>query len=217
MCEKMRTFAAMKKPESPLWRHPVVWLRRFRHRCGYGVHSPFAFDFLTNVVYERGVYYAYSDLDGRFPVRLFRRHVLKCRRFLFRLANYVHPGAIRLYGCWPEAEVAFLSAGCVSARVCPHMSPCRAGGRRPGAEAGEVVLDVVGADVPVACWKDIAGSIAEGRSVCVLAGIHASAEARRQWEAVRSLPEAVVTFDLYDYGLVFYDRSKQRQHYIVKF
>ena len=33
MCEKMRTFAAMKKPESPLWRHPVVWLRRFRRQA----------------------------------------------------------------------------------------------------------------------------------------------------------------------------------------
>ena len=62
MCEKMRTFAAMKKPESPLWRHPVVWLRRFRHRCGYGVHSPFAFQLIRGVVYERGEFYAYRPL-----------------------------------------------------------------------------------------------------------------------------------------------------------
>ena len=36
-------------------------------------------------------------------------------------------------------------------------------------------------------------------------------------ERRETLPEAVVTFDLYDYGLVFYDRSKQRQDYIVNF
>ena len=45
-----------------------IWLKRFRHRRGYGVHSPFAFDFLTYVVYERGEYYAYRELKKRYPV-----------------------------------------------------------------------------------------------------------------------------------------------------
>ena len=45
----------------------------------------------------------------------------------------------------------------------------------------------------------------------------ASKAALRAWNDVKRLPEAVVTFDLYDYGLVFYDRSKQRQDYIVNF
>ena len=44
--------------------NPLVWLMRFRHRCGYGVHSPFAFNFLTGVVYERTPYYAYARLDS---------------------------------------------------------------------------------------------------------------------------------------------------------
>lgn len=48
-------------------------------------------------------------------------------------------------------------------------------------------------------------------------GIRASKAALRAWNDVKRLPEAVVTFDLYDYGLVFYDRSKQRQDYIVNF
>ena len=24
-------------------KRPFIWLSRFRHRCGYGVHSPFCF------------------------------------------------------------------------------------------------------------------------------------------------------------------------------
>ena len=27
-----------------------VWLKRFRHRKGYGVHSPFAYDFITRII-----------------------------------------------------------------------------------------------------------------------------------------------------------------------
>ena len=44
--------------------NPWIWLKRFRHRRGYGVHSPFAFAFLTDVVYERNAYYAYHELDA---------------------------------------------------------------------------------------------------------------------------------------------------------
>lgn len=47
-----------------LLKRPFIWLARFRHRCGYGVHSPFAFDLITNVIYERTPYYAYSSLEA---------------------------------------------------------------------------------------------------------------------------------------------------------
>ena len=53
--------------------------------------------------------------------------------------------------------------------------------------------------------------------MCHLFGIRASKAGLQAWNDVKRLPEAVVTFDLYDYGLVFYDRSKQRQDYIVNF
>ena len=94
-----------------------IWLKRFRHRRGYGVHSPFAFDFLTYVVYERGEYYAYRELKKRYPVVCLcgGLHRLKCRKFLFRLSNYVHPSLIRIYGHVKEAETAYLAAGCRSA------------------------------------------------------------------------------------------------------
>ena len=107
-----------------------VRLKRFRHRRGYGVHSPFAFNFLTYVVYERGEYYAYRDLAARHPVPFFRcgGHLAKCRKFLFRLANYVHPAVIRLVGGVGTAEADYLSAGCRSAAV---VRTWRGRGRRP--------------------------------------------------------------------------------------
>ena len=67
-----------------------------RIRCAFS----FAFDFLTYVVYERGEYYAYRELKKRYPVVCLcgGLHRLKCRKFLFRLSNYVHPSLIRIYG-----------------------------------------------------------------------------------------------------------------------
>ena len=70
--------------------NPLVWLRRIRHRCGYGVHSPFAFRFLTDVVYERTPYYAYSTLDEALPLA----HSMRRRKglhLIFRVANWLQP------------------------------------------------------------------------------------------------------------------------------
>ena len=37
-----------------------VWLKRFRHRKGYGVHSPFAYNFITRIIYGK-----LSKAEGR--------------------------------------------------------------------------------------------------------------------------------------------------------
>ena len=39
------------------------WCSRFRHRRGYGVHSPSDFFLITSVVYEKYHYYAYRKGD----------------------------------------------------------------------------------------------------------------------------------------------------------
>ena len=41
-------------------KRPFIWIYRFRHRCGYGVHSPFAFNLITHVIYENTPYYKYT-------------------------------------------------------------------------------------------------------------------------------------------------------------
>ena len=46
-----------------LFQSPIVWLSRIRKRKGYGVHSPFAFDLVTNVLYNKEKYYAYEEMD----------------------------------------------------------------------------------------------------------------------------------------------------------
>ncbi len=189
-----------------------IWLKRFRFRRGYGVHSPFAFDFLTYVVYEKGEYYAYRALKELYKPSFFAadgRHLLKCRKFLFRLSNYVHPGTIRLHGVVGKEVADYLSAGCASAVLCrgqETVCPVR---------DGELVY--VSEDVPCHEWKALVSQPQSERSVSILCGIHASGESGACWEKLKALPSVIVSFDLYDYGLLFYDTSKQRQHYMVNF
>ena len=71
-------------------RRCLRWMRRFRHRRGYNIHSPFAFNLVTGVIYERGAYYAYDDLRNlrkTVPSKLRERD----DRLLLRLINASAP------------------------------------------------------------------------------------------------------------------------------
>lgn len=39
------------------------WIARRRHALGFGVHSPFAFSVVRNIVQERYAYYGYRDIE----------------------------------------------------------------------------------------------------------------------------------------------------------
>ncbi|MDO4704041.1 hypothetical protein [Tannerella sp.] len=73
-------------------------------RKGYGVHSPFVFDLITNVLEERYGYYAYTELKA---ARLMLQDAAKMKdmrisqrecEWLFRLANRFKPSRIIMVG-----------------------------------------------------------------------------------------------------------------------
>ena len=107
-------------------KHIWIWLRRFRYRCGYGVHSPFAFDFITNVIYEKAAYYAYTELErlgaGQTgPVQQEGRHSRTVNRLLFRLVNRVQPQTI-IDGGKPGRTSSYLQAAKKTAEYIPLFS-----------------------------------------------------------------------------------------------
>ncbi len=77
------------------------WIR-FRH--GHGVHSPFAFSFINDVVEEKNSYYAYKriiDYIDRVRNRFLHTSEapLKYLRLLFRISNYLRPQNVIQIGC----------------------------------------------------------------------------------------------------------------------
>lgn len=170
--------------------NPLVWLARFRHRKGYGVHSPYAFRFITDVIYERHPYYAYRELDKLLPFPMhFRQR--KGLHLLLRLANHLQPKTIVL----PEAaewERRYLQNGCKKADI------------RDCWPKGEVSLCLLRQP------EDEALLHLGGESVLLLDNLHR----HRDW--FRRLP-SVVSFDLYDLGIAFFDKHYNRQYYKVNF
>ena len=199
-------------------RRPFVWLSRFRHRRGYGVHSPFAFGLITDVVYERHPYYAYSVLDKEESPHLqpgFVRCPRKVNHLLFRLVNRVQPRRMVEVGCASDSGL-YLRGAKPSAAYSFSASPARL-----HLDAGEPVdflyLNDYRRPRLVREAFELCVGHATPRSLFVVGGIHYSRAMQRLWRALQSDGRVGVTFDLYDVGLLFFDLSKVKQHYIVNF
>ncbi len=64
-----------------------TWWQRLRHSRGFGIHSPFAYRFITEVLNQPYAYYAYDSLP------------LHPQRLIYRVALSFGPGAA--YCCAP--------------------------------------------------------------------------------------------------------------------
>ena len=200
-------------------KRPFIWLSRFRYRCGYGVHSPFAFSLITDVIYEKMPYYAYASLEKE-QKRLVRergysRGSQKVNRFLFRLVNKVQPATIVEVGR-PSVASLYLQSAKPSAEYLF------------ASDLSELFLDT---DVPVDFLYlndyrnpellekvfDICVRRTTLKRVFVVHGICYSKEMKALWKRLQEDERVGITFDLYDLGLLFFDKTKIKQHYIVNF
>lgn len=202
-------------------KRPFIWLLRFRHRCGYGVHSPFAFNLITQVIYERTPYYKYKDLAEE-EKRLapekdknWKYESKKIKRLLFRLVNEAQPNVVVDAGTLAASSL-YLKAGKVGADYLA------------ATELSELFLE---ADVPVdflylhdyrrpAFVEEVFRVCAARtcrKSVFVVEGIRYTPEMFALWKRMQQDEKAGVTFDLYDLGIIFFDKTKIKQDYIVNF
>ena len=144
-------------------KRPFIWLYRFRHRCGYGVHSPFAFNLITHVIYESTAYYKYEELaKAQKQLELekdkrWKYESKKVKRLLYRHPDFV--------------EEVF--------RICSTRT--------------------------------------RGKSVFVIEGIRYTPQMFALWKRMKQDGWAGITFDLYDLGIIFFDKTKIKQDYIVNF
>ena len=168
----------------------LVWLARFRHRKGYGVHSPFAFRFITDVIYESHPYYGYALLDRGLPLSM-RLRVRRGLHLLLRIANHLQPTTIVLpRDAWWEKR--YLKCGCKNANI------------QCGWQEGEVSMCLLREPC------DEALEHLGEHSVLLLDNLHL----HRDW--FKSIP-SVVSFDLYDFGIAFFDKQYNKQYYKVNF
>lgn len=177
------------------------WLTRIRHRRGYGIHSPYAFNFVTGVVYESGHYYADAELKRYYNQSCEPQKLrLKDYRLLFRLANFQHPTQCRVVGySLNSLAVHFMQA------ACPHT--------HYSTQASTANLIVCNNTWPTQA-QQIMNQLPTGAMLIVtqVAGTN-----RTAWQQLIKHPKAIITFNLHDFGIIINHPELQQQHYIINY
>jgi hypothetical protein len=200
---------------------PFVRLWRIRHHSGYGVHSPSAYDLLTQVVYERTPYYKYKELHAE--ERRQRRtqgadwlyEPLRVKRLLFRLVNYVQPHALFDVGRTASSSLylkaAKSDADYTAARDTDELF------LEPGVPVDFLYLHNYRRPELVEAVFNVCANRVTADSLFVVEGIGYTRAMRRLWKLLQRDERTAVTFDLYDVGLIFFDHAKTKQHYSINF
>lgn len=184
----------------------IVWMRRMRHSRGFGVQSPYDYAFIRYVVNEHWPYYAYDELDRQ--VTGIDKRTRKLCRLYFRIANWLQPKIIADYGAETDAYRLYMQRGCRSSDYEPQ-SACYEG---PTLALGRMSLTG-----DYRCYYESLLQHVGEHSVLIVETIKRDKQARAFWDEVKRDARTGVTFDLYYCGVVFFNKKKYKQNYIVNF
>lgn len=206
------------------------WINRKRHNGGYGIQSPSSFFFVTQVLKERLPYYAYPTLDKAVGGnRRKRRHF----RELFRITNYHQPTSCISVGSSAAACAMLLARPSVNHyAIAP--AGMTAGSQTQLEESGchvshsiaqlPTIIDKVG-EIGMLYVNATDGAHAIVRaalphtnknSVIVVDGLNRSKAVQKWWQQLVGDSATVVTYDMYSYGVLLFDKERIKQHYTLK-
>ena len=215
------------------------WCKRIRHRRGYGVHSPSDFFFITNVVYEQRPFYAYSSLHHLRRVVAFLPHYReKVDKFLFRLVNFLQPSVLFEIGTGSGISARYMTEARNEMSVYTFTDTGQDAVRRILASKSSVVYmegnvleevrkliekGIVPDLVHIAHTPDYAKvfealvPLADEETCFIIGKPYLNSEKKRWWKDVIEDSRTGVTFDLYDVGIVFFDKNRIKEHRVVNF
>lgn len=185
------------------------WIRlcRISHRKGYGIHSPFAFNLVTGVIYERAQYYAYAELAEKFAAEA-RDYPQRDLRLLLRLCNDAGPRRGIIICPENQAIPAYLKKGCTACQFTTHAAV-------PQGDAGSIDWAYIGTDADLADALPRLLTLASDRCVIVIRHIYRTPQTAAAWEQLKSDERVRVTFDLYDYGLAYFESRLNKEDYVI--
>ena len=169
----------------------LIWASRIRHCRGFGIQSPTDYQFVRHVVCQSSPYYAYDEI-GKNDSGWHRR----LGRLCFRLANNRQPNTI--FDLTGTAE--YLHAGCKNATIATDL------------KAAEQLKVIDLAVVPLPCDYPTLFEHCDEQSVAVF---YDTDKHRNLWHIIENDERAVITFDLYYCGIVFFTPNRTKQNYIV--
>ena len=189
----------------------LVWLRRSRHSRGFGVQSPWAYRFIRYVVNEHYPYYAYDDLSRLYEG--YPKQIQKLCRLYFRISNFWQAEQALDYSAASENDVirlygTFMKRGCNKLEVVPV---------RHAADFSSVRLMRLSVEGDYRQVFEKAVSLANASTMIIVEQIKRDKESRTFWKSIVDDARCITTFDLYYCGIIFFDKKRYKENYVVNF
>lgn len=190
---------------------------------GEGVHSPTLFYLVRMIVYDDNAYYAYSQIEQQRAALLRRSDVpkpltsAKTGQLLFRLTNYLGSNSGKALtiveaGHLPDISSAYLAAPAERNTVLSYETLPR----KLPKHADLAYLHTPDSEAALAMFRQLLPAFSD-HSIVVVSGIHCSPQAEQTWQAIQAMQQVTSTLDLFDVGIVLFNRHYIRKHYKLRF
>lgn len=212
----------------------------------HGVHSPFVFDLITQVIYNDKDYYPYKSIEAQQEKLLNSNKVnlpatglkpVKYGRLLFRLVNHFQPSHILQFGSADGIETAYMAAASSSTKIAVF-------------ESAKEITDLVKENIKPLKLKSVefAGAsdsnlkgirfvyfhkqlnkemflkqfyqcleTADDSAVFIVSDMYDSVEMGEAWNEIKNHERVKVTIDLFRLEIIFFRKEQVKEHFIVRF
>lgn len=212
---------------------------KIRHHKGHGIHSPFVFNLVNNVIEEKRAYYCYADISDYLST--YHQKELtpnKRHRLAFRLVNYFGAQNILEIGSGMGINTLFLTASSSSCKCL-----CVEKDRNNREVAKQLYMDfecqttfmeeppVLPIETKYDCifinldyYSDLAEDYLDAlckqchnESFIVVTGIRRNKVNNQLWKHLSSNQLRTVELDLFNIGIIFFDKQLSRWEYKISF
>lgn len=213
-------------------------LYKIRHHRGHGIHSPFVFDLITNVIEERSTFYAYEDIKKH--LEYFTNITAtpnKTHRLLFKLVNRFSAKRILELGSGIGLSTLFLTAhssetSCVSVElICDKYNSAQMlyKGWERDIKQSNVEFPVLNQKqdciyVNLRNYKtdslhliNYLFSSVDDYSFIVMDEIRTNKKSQALWKEIISRENVIISLDLFHLGILFFDKKYYKQNYKLSF
>ncbi|MDR1881320.1 MAG: class I SAM-dependent methyltransferase [Prevotella sp.] len=214
-------------------------LYKVRHHRGHGIHSPFVFNLITKVIEEKTRYHAYDDIKfalDKLPQGHFRLN--KQNTLMFRLVNYFGVKHVLEIGSGYGVNTLCLTAPSSDIKcTCVEVSEQKVvlarklydiWTREINLQTDRVLpvlpdkqdcilLDLDNYNRLPADINRYLSDLSHEKTFIIVKGIRTNKGCQMLWKGILNMESRTVALDLFNIGILFFDKQLYKWNYQISF
>lgn len=220
-------------------RKGIHFIQKIRRHRGHGIHSPFVFNLINDVIEEKTSYYAYLDI---------KEYLLSCQNVLlkvdklnklsFKLVNYFKAKRILEIGAGEGINTLFLTAAsrytsCHAIEMNDdkfemaqklyasgwerQLSLSKSFPALSGGRLDCVYINLNNFEGLADAHIDQINKAIHQQSFIITEGIRTNRRNKLLWNRIKDMDNRTVALDLFNVGIIFFDPKLYRWEYKISF